>query len=295
MHLMVLFTMVGFLQACGQKDEGSSSKSSSGKLPITGDCIDTNNNGICDTDEGNQVVSQSFTDLKNYFEQKSLADGVSNDTVVYHTGSFFGAAPQDNGIKFSAVFCVGSENLFGNDDKCDPNNGIEDLYAAGEYKLVKSSSTSKNTYSLANGIDGSGFTTYVMNQSFDRNAEQYRKMLNKNDNPVRKIVVSNAKIQMNGEIKAQYIEYFFENGSYEGYVVAKSLPVIANPVMVTSGYYNGYGVTGDLVGRLNNLGNKTLQSVQANIHRLQQDYQSGTLSPVVQQQFNFNTYYYNQY
>lgn len=282
MQLTLLLAMASFISSCG-KENASGAGVTSAAAPVV-PCTDINYNGVCDSDEGlENAVTGDYAGLKHSLETKEFSDGIANNTVVYHEGTFFGAPAQQQTLNFEfrAVLCIGSENLLGNDDYCQGSD-LSDYYNNGEYKLVKSSDSEGNNYSLATGINSYGYINYQNNLRFDQNTEQYRKILNKDELALSKVVVSSANIQFNNEEKkgAELIEYFFSDGRYEAYLVSRDLPLIANPIAVLEGYSSGYGTNFGLTGLLRNIGDKNIRAIEMTTHRLYQNYQTGQLEVV---------------
>ena len=73
---------------------------------------------------------------------------------------------------------------------------------------------------------------------------------------------------VNGEV----LEYFYDDLTYQAFIVVRSLPLIANPVIVyESDEYNGFGTFTDrleLTGQLYQAGSRTLVGVEATLHGL---------------------------
>lgn len=279
-QLLILATLVTMLASCGKQN--SSGGSSSKKSNQTDWYASGTNNGF-----GN------YDDLKEYYTEKSLSDGLPNNTVIYHVGEIYGANYNnfEFDINFNFAFCIGSENLFGNDDACNSFGGnttadLNDIVDDGEYKVVRNSTSTTVSFDLATGASNNIFT-FANNQTYNQTSPIFRKMLNLDNKPVNKVVVSKANAYMTnkGNIQADLVEYFFQDGSYEAYILSPNIPVIANPVAVFGGSYSVNGsVNVNIDGELNNVGQSVLTSVSTTIHRLTYNYTTADFDVV-----NFTT------
>lgn len=251
--ILMLVAMIFVLAACGKENESGSGSSG----------------GSSSDDWYNQDQSgQNYGDynkLKNYYNSKSLASGVSNNMVVYHLGQAFGGTSLgSSSSSFEFGFCF---NFFGElKGDCDQYTGGTNLYSIvekGEYKVVKSASAGSLNIDVATSVSGNMFQ--FTNGSFNRNDTLFRDMLNLDNRAVAKVVITEAQVYLTSgkKIAADYVEYFYDDGSQDvdGYVLSSELPIIANPVAVTNNY--------DLEGILSFAGNNTIKSVTVNIHDLQ--------------------------
>lgn len=259
-RVIALGAMVLALASCGKENESGGSSSSGSSTQ------DWYNQG------GSGENFGDYSQLKSYYSSKALNSGVSNNMVVYHIGPEFGG---DNfgGVNFNLDFgfCF---NLFGElKGDCDQYNQGQDLGVIvdkGEYKVVRSSTSSSVNVDVATGSSNGVFN--FVNASYTRNDALFREMLNMDNRPVAKVVVSQAQVYLTDgkKVNADYIEYFYNDGSQEvkGYIVSQELPIIANPLAVTDNY--------DLTGVLSFSGSQTIRSVQVTIHDLQYDYMTNT-------------------
>jgi hypothetical protein len=279
-QLLMMATLVTAVASCGkQNSSGSSSSKSSNQ---TDWYASGTNNGF-----GN------YDDLKEYYMDKSLSSDLPNNTVIYHVGEIYGAnySNVEFDFDFNFTFCIGDENLFGDDDDCNYYGGnstadLQDIVDDGEYKVVRNSTSTTVSFDLATGASNNIFT-FAAGQEYNQTSPIFRKMLNIDNKPVNKIVVSKANAFMTnkGNIQADLVEYFFQDGSYEAYILSPDIPVIANPIAVFGGSYSVNGsVNFDIDGELSNVGQSVLTSVSTTVHRLTYNYTTADFDVV-----NFTT------
>lgn len=299
--------------SCGKGDNKSGSSSSSG-------------GGISGL-PGNTVTQtqsyQSVDQVRSAFAQKSLSDGLTNGTEVYHMGLYFNGNYSGGGnINFSGGFCI---NLFGwTAGDCDNygNGGygqddlLLDQLNYGVFKKVTNAGSTSVTYQKPTGVVSDNYGGYVydytgaQNKTFDRNSTKYKEMLGL-DVPAQNILesrVSPATITMsNGQqVVGQVIELFIGSQTYGNsyisevrrMVVSTSLPVFANPIAVIDTVYQVYGgggysalVSGYLgfLGDTNSQGNvQAVQSITINqLHYAQTNYGGFQLMPLQNVQIGF--------
>lgn len=272
LKMMVLGTLIMGLASCG-KDEGSSSRSSSSSV------ISSFGNGTTG------ASFEEFTTLRDTFIASGFNAGLTEVTAVYHIGPRYGGSFNSSSNNLSATFCLGGNNLFGNDDRCSTSGSVDsqlnDIIDRGEYKVVRSATSTSVDFGLANGVSNGTFT--FSENIFDANDSLYREMLNLDEDSTRRIVVSDAQIQMSGtgQIAANLVEFFFEDGRYESYILSSALPLIANPIAAYTGtYIVGGGVSFELDGRLSFFGQSSLTGLSAQPHMLTNDFQTGQLTVV---------------
>jgi len=268
LKMMLMGTLVVGLSSCGG-DSNSSGRSTS-----------LTNFGTSDGD-----TFTEFTALRNTYTSSSFSSGLTAETAVYHIGPLYGGSFNTTSSNFAATFCVGSNNIFGNDDRCQGSisgdSQLNDIVDRGEYKVIRSATSSAVQYGLANGVSNGTFT--FSESSFDRNDSIFRRMLNLDDVATRRVVVSDAFIQLSdrGQVNANLVEFFFEDGRYESYILSSALPLVANPVASYSGNYTvGGGVSFNLEGTLSFIGQASLTGVSAQPHMLRNDFQTGQLTVV---------------
>lgn len=260
MRAMILGTLVMSFYGCGKTEDSGSKKKS---ISAVG------------------TVYQDFNTLRSAFTNSAMNTGLTTNSVVYHIGPQYGGTFSSSSFSASAVFCVFGENLFGNDDKCSQSGSstsqLNDVIDMGEYKVIKSSTTSSVSFDLATSVANNTFGFEA--KTFNSSDSIFRKMLNLDEIATEKIVVTEAFIKMSsgGQVKANFVEYFFTDGTYEGYILSAALPIMANPVVSYKGNFsiNG-GVSFKMEGRLNNVGQNILTGVSAQSHRLETDVYSGT-------------------
>ena len=228
--------------------------------------------------------TENYNRLRSYYEGKSFAWGVGANTHVYHLGSAFGGSPLgygQSGFDFDLDYnyCI---DLFGyKKGNCSQTqySGYQvdyaDIMKKGEYKVLLSADANMIRFNLATSASSQSFG-YTEN-TFDRNDTLYRRMLNLDASPVRATVISKAIVKTvpidavgtsnPTVIKADYVEYFFEDGFVEGYIISDDLPMISNPVAVTERSNNS---SDRLTGVLGSSGNYKIVSVEHDIHRIDQ-------------------------
>jgi hypothetical protein len=262
---LFILTMAMFT-SCGKENEsGSRDPSSSGVSTST-------------ISSGGQNFS-SFSTLQTFYKNKSKAENLVANTVIYHTGPLFGASNQSNiNVDFSLVFCVGNKNMIGDDSLCNYSNSsgsqLSDMVDNGEYKVVKTTSASSVNYEVATGVQNNVFV--MADKVFDSSDSILKKMLNLDNKSTRKIVVSAANVVMsnNQQLKSDLVEYFYSDGSYQAHLLGSNIAVLANPIISIQGTYNEYGVSAQVIGELNNIGNTTVRNIQATMHKIR--YQPNT-------------------
>lgn len=268
---------------------------------------------------GNTVTqSQAYSSIeqvRSAFAQKSLSDGLSTTSSIYHVGPYFNNSygSSSGGIDFQADFCI---NLFGwSAGNCDDygsygqniENMLLDQLDNGVYKKVVSATSTSVSYQKPTEVvqDNYGGWSYgytnAQTESFQRSSDLYRKMLGL-DIPAQNILdskVSAATITMSDgqQVVGQVVELFI-GSSFNGnsnvsevrrYVVSTNLPLLANPVAVVGNIYQSYsGYTASVSGYLAYLGNttssgavKAVQSIKINkLHYPQYNFGSFQLQPV---------------
>lgn len=256
MQLLLSLAMVFALASCAQKKDESSAPAAAPVVPTPStDFYGSATDGFGD-----------FEALKSYFNAKSFADGIAAQEIVYHVGPDYGM--QLNGGSFNVGFCI---NIFGNTiGNCDNLNNntaiLENIVNNGEYKIITSVSQYGVSYDLADRVENDAFVFEP--RTFDANSEVFIKMLNLDNSPVLKVVVSPAEIRLNDGtvLNGDLVEYFYGSvgqiTDIKRYVLAKDLPLIANPIA----NFDAYGVP---TGALNNIGNKLVSSVTAMAHNIQ--------------------------
>jgi hypothetical protein len=259
--LFAFVLMMAIATSCGKENKSGGGGSSS-----SGVSTSTISNG------GQNFTS--FSALQSFYQSKSKADNLVENTVIYHTGPLFGASNQANiNVDFSLVFCVGNNNLIGDDSLCNNSNSsgsqLLNMVNNGEYKVVKTKSANSVSYDMAVGVENNIFV--MSERTFDSTDTILRKMLNLDNKATNKVVVSAATVVMsnNQQLKADLVEYFYSDGTYEGHLLGSNIAVLANPIVSIKGSYNDYGVNAQVIGELNNVGNTTVRNIQATMHRVQ--------------------------
>lgn len=262
--LLLIFTMV-FIASCGKNNSSGSSSAS----PATGGGTTTT------TDNFYADGSNSFGDfekLKDFYLQKDFNTNLANGTIVYHIGPAFGAKTSSTYIKASFSACI---SLFGiglNKGCYNSGNSVNSQYQQivnnGEYKIIDSVDANANSLRVATGSSGSNFL--FSSQSFNSNTRRFREMLNTDNLAVRKVVVTKANVTLadGSKLDADFVEYFYTNNSKKRFVLAPSLPHIANPVATVDDY-------GNFTGLLNNVGTLKIKSIQVIGHDVQVDIYTG--------------------
>lgn len=269
MRVMILGTLVLGLYGCGKGEEGGSIKNNTSTIV---------GNGV-------GAVYQDFNSMREAFTNSAMNTGLNTNTVVYHIGPLYGGTSNSSSFSASASFCVFGKNLLGNDDVCsgsgNTSSQLNDAIDMGQYKVVRSANANSVAYGVASSVSNGTFS--YLEETFDSNDSIYRKMLNLDNLPTQKIVVTEAQVRMStgGQMKANFVEYFFEDGTYEAYILSAALPVMANPIASYKGNFqvNG-GVSFKMEGRLNNIAQNILSGVSAQSHRLENDFYTGQLKIV---------------
>lgn len=264
---MILGTLVMSLMGCGKEEGGGSSSSSSSVIG-----------------NGSGTAFTTFDTLKSAFTNSGFNEGVTNNTAIYHVGDIYGGSSINTSS--GAALCFFGENILGDDDLCNNNiqnpNDLNSIISNGEFKTIRSSSSSSISYGVASGVSNGTFT--YDEQTFDVNNEIYRKMLNLDNKVASQIVVTEATINMSvsGSIRGNFVEYFYQDGTYEAYIVSSALSKIANPVVSYIGTYS-VGSVANITnrGRLSNDGTDRLTGVSAQYHILINDFTTGQLSSQV--------------
>lgn len=266
--LLLSLTMITLLASCGAENE---SGNSSGNSVTTSTTI-----------SGGGSNFSSYSALKSYYMNKSFADNLTDNTVIYHIGSYFGAAQAT--ANFNFAFCFGNKNLFGDDSLCNGygNSGNELLQIVnnGEYKVVKDRTSTSVNYDVASGVSNGNFDFSA--KLFDDQDSIYKDMLNLNNIPVRDVIITQANVSFsNGaNINADHVEYFFSDGSYRSFVLGSNIALLSNPIAVSEGSYSSSGnyanTNTTMIGKLNNIGELRVSNIQATVHRLMYDYNTNT-------------------
>lgn len=269
--LAFIIMLMAQVSSCGKKNSsgGGSSSSTSG---ITG-TINNVYNGSGDS-------FGDFNTLRNHYQNMNLSSGLSNNMVIYHTGTYFGA--QSSSGSFNSSYCVNLIFKQWGDCNTGNSNQIENILDRGEYKVVTSTTSNSPTFKKAVGVSTynnvSDFA-YSNAISYTRDDGIYKEMLNLDGRSTRKIVVSPAKARLsNGqEINADLVEYFYNDGSIKRFILSPAVPLLANPIAVIG--------SSSVNGRLNNYGSISITSIEATLHGIQQNYYSNTeVTVYIQQQ-----------
>lgn len=265
-NLIVFGFLTLSLISCGNGNSsgggGDSSTSSSSSNDVSSD--------------GNNYTS--YDELKNAYTSMDLAAGLTDDMPVYHIGPAFGGTNFNSGFDFSLDFTFNHCSIIFGEVSGDCNgNGAnsidyQSIVDQGQYKIIRSRSSSSLDLDTADGVSNQGFT--YTSGSYDRNDSLYREMLNLDDDSVAKVVISKATVRLdNGNtINADYVEYFYTNGELKGFVLSNALPLIANPIAITDRH--------SVRGYLEFSGNKKISTIQVNIHDISFNIQTGKYESV---------------
>ena len=276
------------LVSCGEQNESSGGKKSSNSFNEIGEITGSGTN-YNDPDQ-----------LLNTLRNRSLRDGARINDPVYHIGSYFGGQSSQNisfdlgdlfDFNFSTCF-VFNGNASGD---CNQNgqglygtqltNNLVGLINNGEYKVIKDLSDNAVGLDIADSVSNGQFSFNYT--SYDRNDDTYKDMMNSNNKAVRARIMTDAQINLtNGQqIRGEYLEYFFEDGTKEGYVISTSFPTVANPILVTRrDQFSGRDV---VVGALDFMGANRVRVVTATSHTINYDYQTNTWRPISTGQIQF--------
>ena len=240
--LFTLGAIILALVSCGKENASGGGDSTTSTTTIT-------SSGTNYTD---------FSTMRSAYQGIALNSGLSVDMPIYHVGSAFGASSYSGSFDFS--FCV---SLFGyTSDGCSSssNSQLGQIISQGEYKVIDSMSASQVNISVASDYDNYGFL--YDSKVFDRNDDYYLEMLNLDGRSVRKIVISKANVTLStgGTINADYVEYFYNDGSVNGYVLSTAFPILANPLAITENY--------SFTGALKLAGSKSIRSISVTTHQV---------------------------
>lgn len=246
--------LVFALASCGNDNASSDKKSSSSN----------NDGGI----SSNGTNFGSYSKVRDTFTKMSMASGLKRNDVIYHIGPDYGAQTNNGNFEFDSSFNFCIDIGFWSAGDCEqyqqPQGGqLDYLVANGEYKVAKEMEKNRVDYDLAVGVINGMFDFEF--SIFDRDDVMYRKMLNLDKKRTAKVVVSKADILIdnNKKVMGDYVEYFFEDGSYEGYVLSNSFPLMANPLFNLKDY--------QITGALNFAGPKTVRRISVMTHYLEYD------------------------
>lgn len=263
--LFIMGAMVLALASCGKENKSGGSEPAAPAAvanPTTGNASGIN--------------YKTYAEIKKAYTTKDFNIGTTNNMVIYHIGPDYGGQSFGNSnidLNFDFGFCI---NFFGHmSGDCEQNNNQSDQYAEvlsrGEYKVVNSSTKDVVKLDVATEVSGNGFI--FTEKTFDRQDEFYKAMLNLDGKSVKIVVVKQAEVTLTDgkALKADYVEYFYSDGSVEGFVLSNELPLIANPIASTKEH--------DLVGALSFSGSKTIGKITVNIHEVDHDLQTNTYVP----------------
>lgn len=257
--------------SCGKGNNSSGGGSSTTSPVITGLPGNTYGQGSAYT---------SIDQVRAAFQNKTLADGLTVGTEVYHMGPYFNGNYGSGGINFQGGFCI---QLFGwSAGDCGGNNGssqqdlLLDQLDNGVFKKVTAAAADSVSFQEPTGAsNASGYWQYTYNgaqtQSYNRNAVDYKEMLGL-DIPAQNIIqsyVSPATITMsNGQsVAGQVLEIVVGYNNYgqqqiqevKRFVLSTNMPIFANPIAVINGFspvmYGYNGLTAQVNGYLAYLGN----------------------------------------
>tara|TARA_B100001971_G_scaffold129103_1_gene119004 strand:- start:43168 stop:44007 length:840 start_codon:yes stop_codon:yes gene_type:complete len=238
------------LSACGENKSGGGSSSKS--------------SGIGNGQTGYTTQGENYSNIdevRNQYNSKSLADGISNGTNIYHVGTYFGGSNSGGGqVSVNVYGCLNL--IFWQVGDCDSNNGydinsyLESALNMGRIWQVQAASG--ESISINEAYDVLNNDYLFQPETFDRNSAKYREMLGLNRNDIVDVRISNASITLtNGQvIPSTLVEYFYGNNYTGGanitgmkrFILSANLPVVANPVAVIDG-------NGAITGYLSNVGN----------------------------------------
>ena len=270
--LAFIALMMSQIASCG-KENNSGGGSGSSNSGITNDGVIS---GVFDN--GNNLGDYSA--VRSHYTSASFSNGLSTNMVIYHIGPYFGGQ-SSSGFSTTVSGCL---NLFvvsfGDCDNINSNVGqLESIVDRGEYKVVRSTSSSSVTYDVAVGTQSSNLGGDFVYQpdTFDSTDDAYRDMLNLDDISVRETVVSEARITLsNGEtVNGEMVEYFYTNGNIRRFVLSSALPLMANPLLVIE--------NNSVTGRLNNVGETAVTRISADIHGIQFNPFTGESTTFIQQ------------
>ena len=261
------------VSGCG-KDNKTGSKN---KTVPAGTTVNTSNN---------PANFANYDQLRSYYESYSMSTRLSSNMVVYHIGPIYGGdnlfnSYNDFNFDLDFGYCI---NLFGtlkgdcgSNQSSNNSSSLSYFIERGEYKIIRGHAENNVNYDRITKSSNAGNDFQA--EQYDRNNEVYREMLNLSGDPVDKIVITKADVQVserdsngnfktdsNGNlivktIKADYVEYFFTNKPMEGYVISNELPLVANPIARTREH--------EFIGALSFADIYNISYIKVDTHRLQ--------------------------
>jgi hypothetical protein len=271
---LFILTMAMFT-SCGKENESGGGSNTTGTVTTSA----TIGTGQHFTD---------FTALQNFYKNKSKAENLAANTVIYHTGPLFVSGDQaDVEVSFGLVFCIGNENKLGDDSLCNFSNSsgsqLLDRVNNGEHKIVKAISATSVDYDFAVGVENNDFV--MADGVFDSSDKIFRRMLNLDNKPVKMVVVSAANVVMsnNSQLKANLVEYYYSDYTYEAHLLGSNIAVLANPIRSIMGSWGEQGVIAQKIGSLHNISELTVRSVQGSIHRIERNVNTNTYTTYKQE------------
>lgn len=225
---LVLLSLV-LITGCGKENSSGDSKSSL-----------KNSIGV----DGYTNVPQNFqniTEVRKAFQNKSMADGLTEGMDIYHVGTYFGG---QSGTGFSGSYEIsGCLNLiFWQYGDCDSGgyNYMEQMISEMESiinngRLLKVRSASANSVSVqrAVGVDSQAEFIYS-NETLSKDSGVLSQMVAGDEMFT---TVRSARISLSN---GQQIEGVAVYNQYGVFVITTNLPLAANPVYVQSGTSRGY-------------------------------------------------------
>lgn len=269
MKLLLMLAMTFAIASCAKEDEGGSSKA----VPAP-PVVDPTPTVTDDFYSSSSAEFGSFDKLKDYYMNKSFDTGSVDGQIVYHIGPEYGM--QTSGGSFNFDFCI---NFFGSTiGDCDDVGNttiLQGIVDNGKYKVVTSANASGVSYNEADSVENDQFVFEPRN--LDQTSESFSEMLNLDNQPVIKVLVSKADITLSdgSKVNGDLVEYFYSQGGpeNEAFIISKDLPMLANPVAI-------FNATGSAQGALNNVGNKLIKSVSAMKHSVQYNFITGETTVV---------------
>ncbi len=240
--LMSIGFLIISLVSCGKENSSGGDSSTSTTTTTTVTTTGTN--------------YSDYSSLLSAYESIDLSSGLYEDMVIYHVGSAYGGSSSSASFSFCLSFFTYTSSGCNNASSDDLQSYVD----RGEYKLVDSYSSSSVAFSKATDVDSYGFLFDSM--EFDRADGYYIEMLNLDGRSLRTVVVSTATVTLEdgSSVNADYVEYFYSNGSVNGYVLSTAFPLLANPLAITKNYF--------FKGALKISGSRAVKSISVTSHRV---------------------------
>lgn len=214
----------------------------------------------------NTVSDVSIQTIQSKFNSLNTAsNGAQAGAIVYHVGPYYMGLGSSSSFNFQVSGCLNL--IFTQIGDCNTGYSAENYWRSiidsGSYKVIKSVSTTSNSYERLTDVDGNDL--YYTAYSFSKNASLYKSMLDLDSSgsfgygaTPTKGSVAEVTLTNGQKIEAYLVEKFDGYYNYK-YVVSPQLPLMANPVAILDRY-------GNFLGALKGVGNTRIKQVRVNFH-----------------------------